>query len=358
MHDRRHIIPGVPSPGEHRPNRLQVGDRVQIVREAFAADTAVKVAADPGMAGRPSDLADVVDVGHDIREAHAGVAVPVPPTGLELPASRDGSDDAVPFDDGPNLSIGKLPLMRIQGAAVVVAGVDRAIVSSERVPERLVRAVREIQGDSHTAHLAQERGAELGQSQLASRPARVPSRSEMRRPEQAEVAIPPVAQLRRLEDGVCALHADDEAKRRRARLFTRKPTVPFGPFGHMRVELRRIADDANVALVLQRMIVGQVSARDAVRLHRRGEIQVRLRPSGRPRNDRDKAEGNPTPPHLRERDGALRAPLAGRRGFLRADRIGRAEEIAVPLQRVERQIKMAVDDEHERISPADRFAVP
>lgn len=100
----------------------------------------------------------------DIREADAFVALPVFPPRFELPATRDHPDDAVPFDDGTNLFVGKLPLMGIQGAAVVVARMDRAAVAIKRFPECLIRTVGKVQDDPHAGHLGQKGGSELCQS--------------------------------------------------------------------------------------------------------------------------------------------------------------------------------------------------
>jgi hypothetical protein len=158
----------------------------------------------------------------------------------------------------------------------------------------------------------------------------------MRRPEKAEAGVPPVAQLRRLEDGVRALHGDDESEGRRGTgLLAGVPGVPRPPFRHVRVELRRVADEADVALALQGVIVGQLSLRDPVRLGRRGKVDVRFRMPRRPRDHRGETQGNSSPAHLRKGDRALRASLAGSRLLSRPDRVGRTEEVAVPLQRVQ-----------------------
>jgi len=98
--------------------------------------------------------------------------------------------------------------------------------------------------------------------------------------------------------------------------------VPCRPLCHVRVELRRVADEADVALALQGVVVGQLSLRDPVRLRRRGKIDVRLGMSRRPRDHRGEAEGNSSPAHLREGDRALSASLAGSRLLLRPDRVG------------------------------------
>src|ERR1700730_11971301 len=142
----------------------------------------------------------------------------------------------------------------------------------------------------------------------------------MRRPKEAETAIPPLVQRRWLEDRIGALHADDEAERRLAAgLLTGMLGVPLCPFRHVCVELGRVANDADVALMLQGMIIGQLSLRDAVRLCRCGKINVRFGMSGRPRDHRGEAECNPPPAHLGEGHGALPTSLARSEMLLRTD---------------------------------------
>jgi hypothetical protein len=89
----------------------------------------------------------------DVSERNVSRIVPVPPTRLEHPVVQRDADDAVAPDDGADLVIGKLPLMRDERPAVGVARHDAAGVMRERIPEGLVRAVAEIEHDPQPLHL-------------------------------------------------------------------------------------------------------------------------------------------------------------------------------------------------------------
>src|SRR5579862_3673571 len=86
VHDRRDVVGPVPASGQQRRNLLEIGDRVEVARRPFAAESAVEVGADRGVPGTARDLTDMIDVGDDILEGDAFVAVAVPPPGLQHPA--------------------------------------------------------------------------------------------------------------------------------------------------------------------------------------------------------------------------------------------------------------------------------
>src|SRR5690349_17591049 len=66
VHDRRDVVGPVPASGQQRWNLLEVGDRVEVARGPFAAESAVEVGADRGVPGTARDLTDVIDVGDDV----------------------------------------------------------------------------------------------------------------------------------------------------------------------------------------------------------------------------------------------------------------------------------------------------
>ena len=96
--------------------------------------------------------------------------------------------------------------------AVVVAGQHRAGEAFERLPERLIGEVGEIEDDAESHHLIQQRAADVGQAQLRAGAAGVAAGTVVRWPNDAQARVPELAQPVGSRDRVGAFHADDEAQ--------------------------------------------------------------------------------------------------------------------------------------------------
>jgi hypothetical protein len=78
------------------------------------------------------------------------------PAGNEHPAVHGRADDGVALQQGANLVVGQLALMRHQGAAVVMAGPNRPGKILQRLPKTFVAQMRDIEDHAQTLHFRQQ----------------------------------------------------------------------------------------------------------------------------------------------------------------------------------------------------------
>src|SRR3954453_6668710 len=116
------IIRRVASVPEKRIELLQIGDRVKILRALLRTEAAIEIAADGHMSRVPGQLANVIDVAHNIREDNTRIYLsPNLPTRNNHPGIECGADHAVPLNHSTNLIIRELAAIRRDTSTVVVA---------------------------------------------------------------------------------------------------------------------------------------------------------------------------------------------------------------------------------------------
>ena len=276
-----------------------------------AADAAVEIAADGDVAGVAGQLADVVDMVHQLLERHLAVVPGADdPAGDQVGATHQDPDDAAPLDDGLDLLIGELTLVGYQRPAVVMAGQHRSPEAFQRLPEGLVGEVGQVEQHPQPLHLRQQPATRLGQAQLGAGPAGVAPGTAVGRSDHAQARPPPVLELLGPQDRVRALHQQHEAQRGGAPGL-RPGGLPGLPLGHVPVQLGPPADDPGVALPLQRPVVGQLAPGHRVGLDRPGVVDVVGHLAGGPGDHRHERQRDLPPAHLRQRHHSLGLALAG-----------------------------------------------
>ena len=83
-------------------------------------------------------------------------------------------------------------------------------------------------------------------------------------------------------------------------------------------------------------------------------VDVGCRASGRTRDRSGETESDPTLPHLRESDRALALSFAAVYFLSRANRVDRTRQIAIPLERVHRQVEVGIDQKHGELQSMGR----
>jgi hypothetical protein len=105
----------------------------------FASKATVKVAADRGVVTVPRQLADVVNMIRDMGESDAlSILCTARPARAQHPIVEGNTDDPGARDDGANLFIIKLALVRNQCATIVMAGEDQPSKAIHRFPKRFI----------------------------------------------------------------------------------------------------------------------------------------------------------------------------------------------------------------------------
>ena len=330
---------------------LQVGDGVQIAGALLAPKPAVQVAADGGVMAVAGELADVVDVIDDVGQCDLLVrGVPNDPPRLQHPGVECDADHTIALHDGVQLLVPELALVGDQGPAVVVAGEHGAGVAIHGLPECGVRKVREVEDYAQPVHLCEQRLAQWPEAAICRRAARVAPRAIVRRSQDAQPGLPPPRQLGRIGDGVCAFHADHETERWGAVRAGRVGGVPGHPFVHVVVQRWEICYDADVPVLFQCPVVGELPLGDAIALRGRQEIHVGYGIAGTAGQHCGKAECDAPLPQLGECDGILGAALARRATLADADVLHRVQQVSIPLQCVPREVKVSVNYEHRMVS--------
>ncbi len=136
---------GVATLTEHGGDVLQVGNGVEVAGRLFAAKAAIEVAAQGGVLAVPGQLANMVNVIDDIVEGDWVLGLTALPAGVEHPSVKGGSNHTAPFDNGFELAILKLARVGDKGAAVVVAGEDKAGVEIKGLPKGRIGEVGHVQ---------------------------------------------------------------------------------------------------------------------------------------------------------------------------------------------------------------------
>jgi hypothetical protein len=151
---------------------LQIGDGIKIAGRLFAPKATIEIATNGRVTARTCELADMVDMVDYIIQRHQGVRWIKPftdhPARFEHPGIESRTDHPIAGNDRPQLIVAELALMRDQCTTVVVARENWATVVIQGLPERLIRAVGEIEEHTQAIHFTQQWWSEGGKTQLGS----------------------------------------------------------------------------------------------------------------------------------------------------------------------------------------------
>ena len=107
-------------------------------------------------AGELADVVEVIDDRLDLDARFQRRRFAADPAGDHHPGVERGADHGVAADQFLELLVAELPLVGHEGPAVVVAGPDRPVVEVQRLPERLVGEVGDVEDDSQPLHFAHQ----------------------------------------------------------------------------------------------------------------------------------------------------------------------------------------------------------
>jgi len=229
------------------------------------------------------------------------------------------ADHAATLGDYPCGLVGDLPVARHDRAGVAVGGHDRAGPHREGVGHRLLSHVAQVENHLLATHRLQQLPTELGEPARRASAAAV-ARPAPGRPDDANAPFCPGAQLRRVLDGVGALHQQDGGQ-----------AAPL-PAPHVRLELGLVAD--------------QLQAAGAVVVELGGGHEVRL---VRVLVDEARAHGAAAPGRRRVEGCEYQADAVGYecRTAHQVARRGRPKEAPTGGDRVPGDVEVGVDD-HRR----------
>lgn len=310
----------------------------------LAAETAVEVAADGGVASVSGKLANTIDVVAKTLERDFGLGFATHVVGHDHPNVESMSDDAAAGDDRFRLGIRKLPLVRYERAVVMMAGKQSAAEEVHRLIETLVGEVGNVENHADALHLLQQFTALREESALGARAMAIRTDAIEAGANDAQAGVPPFLNLIGAEDGVGAFHAEDEAKRQRRRVFVDLPGVD------VRFERWPILDEAEDTLLLQTAVIvklphGCTERRRGLRI-----ILDRRNAAGpkEPGEHRGNEGDDLTSAKIGERNGVPAATFFGLAGrdFELPNLLARKLQVAVPIERVPGKVEMSIKDEY------------
>ena len=301
------------------------------------------------MLATAGDLADVVDViGHGLQRDAGVVHRLAVPERRQHPVVERGADHPAARGQRPDLIVVQLPVVIAQRAAAVVGSQHRAAESLQRLPERLLGQMADVQQDSLPFHRLQHGAAALGQAARRLRPVRVGADAVVNQADDAQPLVPPLADLLGTDDRVRPLHGQHEADRCLLR-------VPL-PLREMGIESGAVTDLAQEAARLHPPVVGQLAHRlgigDVLGPHAGEPLAHR----GQPALHGDEDQSHPAAAQLLEADHPGPPALAVHAGLRLPDRRDALRQVAVPFERVEGDVQMRIDDQHEFGPPVRRVA--
>ena len=171
---------------------VQVGDRIEVAGRLFGAETTVKVAADGAMISVAGELADVVDMICRVFDFHqARICFAAFPPGIKHPCVECGADDRVSRNKIFDLFVGELAFSRNERAAVVMAGDDRTVVNIQRVCERFVGKMSDIEDHADAPKFFKQAHTGIAQWTVGGGAARVLAASVMGRTDGTQTFVEP-----------------------------------------------------------------------------------------------------------------------------------------------------------------------
>ena len=139
-----------------------------------------------------------------------------------------------------------------RGPAVVMTGDHRAGKVVQGAVEALLRQVGNVQGHANLSQLGQQFPASSGEGTLDTGARRILAVAEVGERNTAQAGLPPGFQLIGSQNGICALHGDDDPHGQVRTLF-RLPTLPQS------VQVLHTAYQAYFTHLLQHPVVGQLA---------------------------------------------------------------------------------------------------
>ena len=242
-----------------------------------------------------------------------------------------------------NLLVRELPAVRDQRPAVVVARPHRPPEQLEALPEALVAEVRHVEDDVQPLHLAEQRPAVLSNPAAGVGPLRVDTRPVVRRPDGAQpLRVRPLQVVRR-EDGIRALEAQYVSDRR---MRVTAGSLDRVPVFEVTLQRGRIGDVRHLAGFFHGVVPRELALRLGPGLLLGMPAGDRAPPLHMARDHRRHAHPHAPAPHLAERDGPVSAIGPVRHAPLGLPDLGNGpSQVAVPLERVHREVQVRVEDE-------------
>ena len=181
--------------------------------------------------------------------------------------------------------------------AVLMARQDGARKDLERLPDRRVGGMRQVQHHACGIHLAQERfgRGEESPGGAGARPVGVGAHVVVREADDAQTGFIPLADLSGRKDRIGALHPDDQSDRQVIVGLCLFPRLD------MRLQAASRREQTDLTFGFERSVIGEVTVRSRV-----GQMSARVAPKRTPRSPDPSAqlyEGSrdPAATHLRER---------------------------------------------------------
>src|SRR5687767_14689647 len=105
----------------------------------------------------PGELADVVDMIHNIRERDGWIITRAAhPAWTQHPVIKRDTDHPVSGNDGPYLLVIKLALMRNQNSAIVVTGENWSTVAIQGLPKGFIGEMCKVEKNTMLFHLPKQ----------------------------------------------------------------------------------------------------------------------------------------------------------------------------------------------------------
>ena len=258
------------------------------------------------------------------------------PAGDQHPRVECRADHAAALDHALELPVAELPVARHEGAAIAVAGPDCAAENIHRLVKRLVAQMRHVENNAEPLHLAQQVRPRRAKAAALVGAGRVGARAVMGRAKRAQAALVRAFEVLQRHHRVRSLEAQNIAHRQVV-------AWPVGPLGQVRLQLAKVGDLRHLTPALHLAVPGELALRLCPGLFRRMPAGQRVAALGIAGDLRCDAQADVATAHLRQGDGAAAAILlVGLAGFAPADLVERARHVAVPLERVHREIEVGV----------------
>ena len=258
------------------------------------------------------------------------------PTGDEHPSIERRTDDAVSLDHSLELLVAELAVARHQRAAVAMAGPDGAAKQIHRLIERLVAQVGDVENDAEALHLAEQIRSRLAKRSAFVRARRVGARAVMRRAKRAQAGGVGLFQMAKGDHRVGPLETEHIAD------WERLGWAGF-PLGQVRLELLEVGDLCQLCLLFHFAIPSQLALCLCPGLSWRVPTGQRVVALGVAGDLRPNTKADVSATHLRQADCALAAVrFVGLAGLAFANFYEWPRQVAVPLERVHRQVEVDV----------------
>src|SRR6185437_3276861 len=227
----------------------------------------------------PRELTDMIDVIRDRFERNdLRRSLPAHPAGIEHPAIEGRADDGSARNKLADLIIRQLPIARHQRTAIMMAGQHRRAKEIERLGHASIAQMRDIENHPEPLELLKQRDSGATEWSIDSSTERVLPLAVMCEPRGSQSQPPPMFKLAWLDDRIGTFHAQDHANW-------------SGGIGRsdfpMRLEILRTANEFQLSLLLEKLVISELRMSRGIGQSRRGIIEIGalvrcLRLEGRP----------------------------------------------------------------------------